>query len=842
MKPNNPSRLKGLAFLKEVLSPNFQGDPNQVMKKLNRICRKLGDIQNIMAEASAAQSINDVQGALKLLKKGLKIDPNYLPLHGEAAVLYRRLGQNEKALKELHACAAHLTENKATLQYPSISIARFYANYGRALGDTGNSYDQALEAFDRSVQIEPMHLAGWLGVSDMLYKMGNRGSRLKEVRRTTAEKFPSSHIAAYNQAQSICATTNSGDALGNSSSLTLAAKWYLKAWRLDVHRTDPDYPARAAAVLNALGRLEEAQECIDAALAINPVHDCALRIQCSLSSQRGDDMAGLETFQHGVLLRDEEREIRNQIIGPAIDYVNEENEQELYRGGDTAGNVLDATQRPVQRPSAMVDRLGAVVVIQSGIRTGYEQRIGVVCKLTTEQRITLSVLDEGTTTGIHSNAISSMRDQLCLQQKDIGFEMDGTTKQWRAKKSTVRIRHTLVTPCCNYCYATKQTGGVSKLLKCARCKVATYDSTACQKAHWSQHKKLCKKLVADQNRVKNVRKEFVNEHCSTVKKISHSSWKTHSKAIRTHLKRMHQFCNCSVPWPLTHEVSAMIQDNGGALGGPSYFTCHPNQRFSTTVLKIESKRTGKTRHCMVLRESPERICHDANVTMEEVCSAVPLHTPMVQEMFVLGEVIYTPNCARMLTMHYRLYPGQLFQWPTGETIGVCVGTGEKIKPDKKTIHLMVTWSMFGSVRNGETEHVMNRVFPRILTVEGYEKIVGGQPTDPHRCIKSVERESDGSEKANTSTNIPFYPDFVRLNAKNGTTMPKRKGNPGTSSFFYVPKKARSTKKGPLMAADAFQRYSEDLWEKDWEKYVMVSNSKKTRELNPAVDISFGLAK
>ena len=119
-------------------------------------------------------------------------------------------------------------------------------------------------------------------------------------------------------------------------------------------------------------------------------------------------------FRQSQRLLQAEREARDIQLGRAIDYVNEADEKKLYRGGDTAGNVMDRSERPTQRPSSMVDRLGALVVIDAGTRTGgYENRIGLVCKLCNEQRITLSLLKEkgngkDLTQGLHSKRISKM--------------------------------------------------------------------------------------------------------------------------------------------------------------------------------------------------------------------------------------------------------------------------------------------------------------------------------------------------------------------------------------------------------------------------------------------------
>ena len=67
----------------------------------------------------------------------------------------------------------------------------------------------------------------------------------------------------------------------------------------------------------------------------------------------------------------------------------------------------------------------------------------------------------------------------------------------------------------------------------------------------------------------------------------------------------------------------------------------------------------------------------------------------------------------------------------------------------------------------------------------------------------------------------------------GKKLGPAKGTPGESGWFYLPRKARHTskKKGLPSAADLFQRYSEDLWEKDYERHVV---SEKHDLLNGAM--------
>ena len=292
------------------------------------------------------------------------------------------------------------------------------------------------------------------------------------------------------------------------------------------------------------------------------------------------------------------------------------------------------------------------------------------------------------------------------------------------------------------------------------------------------------------------------------------------------LKRHHERFGCLEPWPLSCEVDAMM-DRSGLVIGPSFCLCHPNQRFSTEMKTMKSIRTGRLRRFLCLVESMGQTClqggkeeHNGDHWLQ----LVPPHTPHLTELMVLGEVIVHQACLAGLRHQYSLYPGKYFKWPHGDNIDICPMTGKRIVPDAKTIYLMVTWTMFGSFRVGSDVHVLNRVWPRILTIEGYEKMVGGEKYDEHRSLgrmKVTVERSSGKEKREKVWS-PFYPDGVRQAAANGLRMGVGRGIPGESEFFYVPKKARTKgfRKGSVLATDAWARYSQDLWEKDYENLVM----------------------
>jgi len=92
-------------------------------------------------------------------------------------------------------------------------------------------------------------------------------------------------------------------------------------------------------------------------------------------------------------------------------------------------------------------------------------------------------------------------------------------------------------------------------------------------------------------------------------------------------------------------------------------------------------------------------------------------------------VTFTKKCAIGFKDHYDTgNAGAYLTWPGGDACGVCQATGTKIKPDSKTRHLLIVWEMAGRAANGVLCYL---VIPRILTREGYEKIMGGPGN--HRC-------------------------------------------------------------------------------------------------------------
>ena len=109
--------------------------------------------------------------------------------------------------------------------------------------------------------------------------------------------------------------------------------------------------------------------------------------------------------------------------------------------------------------------------------------------------------------------------------------------------------------------------------------------------------------------------------------------------------------------------------------------------------------------------------------------------------------------------------GSHFDWPRGEIIELCPATGRKVKTNNSTVHLLVATSMTGISTRGNKLLQLTRIMPRILTLEGYEQIMGGEGL--HRQVKSERvrrtRLGDGFETEPVTETVArdFYPEVAR---------------------------------------------------------------------------------
>ena len=170
----------------------------------------------------------------------------------------------------------------------------------------------------------------------------------------------------------------------------------------------------------------------------------------------------------------------------------------------------------------------------------------------------------------------------------------------------------------------------------------------------------------------------------------------------------------------------------------------------------------------VLREDSQLVDGD------EYLRLVPLHRPIQMYFGIVGEVVLTDECKPCFE---RLFGGahkrgRFFEWPGAEAIYVCPGTGAVVEPTPSQnirgapVHLLVAQQIKGAIPAGDgvpSEAVgqhTTRMIPRILTVEGYERLMGGGAKDAeHRCIQSQRHTGSGRPAVMLR---PMYPNLVRM--------------------------------------------------------------------------------
>ena len=289
---------------------------------------------------------------------------------------------------------------------------------------------------------------------------------------------------------------------------------------------------------------------------------------------------------------------------------------------------------------------------------------------------------------------------------------------------------------CGHCQATGLV-----LMLCQRCQSVSYCGAACQKSAWKTHKKHCQPFVDGRG------------------------WELLSPLQRRELRAHHLATGCTVAWPLcSAEVPEMLQRPM-----PSFLLTHPNQRFKVAVQQLPSFRIempgadvdGKNfpsgMRLPVLQEFLAGPCTDE--TAAEHLKRVPGHAPMPSEFAVLGEVVWTPDCKRELAAFYDHGgsggDGKFFRWPGGDAIGVCPCTGETVKTDGRTRHILVACEMQGQKAVGSHLHSCTRILPRILTRLGFESMVDSSQA----CTVTLRHTSTGDT---TEENVPFFPKGIHF--------------------------------------------------------------------------------
>ena len=295
---------------------------------------------------------------------------------------------------------------------------------------------------------------------------------------------------------------------------------------------------------------------------------------------------------------------------------------------------------------------------------------------------------------------------------------------------------------CAYCKNTEK-----KLMMCP-CKEVYYCDASCQKKDWKVHKKVHKSKMKGKKSSSTKKKE-TKTNPKDDGKIYHPSWARLTPLQLQAIRSAHK--NCNVPWPISQEMPAMINSSK-----PCFLQIHPNMIMQSETIVLPSFRMNYRKHEGSTVQGqmfpPNQI---GLVIVEQVGSStlVPVHIHCPKKLILIAEVIYTDQCRFQMEEFYGRHNlenrGRYFDWPA--MIDACVGTGERVKTSHKRVHIMCAETIVGMVKMGDQEQHLIRLVPRILTLEGFEKIMGNSD-DKRRFIATTGSKYKGQQ---------LYPELLR---------------------------------------------------------------------------------
>ncbi len=337
------------------------------------------------------------------------------------------------------------------------------------------------------------------------------------------------------------------------------------------------------------------------------------------------------------------------------------------------------------------------------------------------------------------------------------------------------------------CSSCHEDSGGQKFKVCSLCNIACYCDKDCQRHHWKkgQHKIHCpgndaarKKKNANTNTNTSSDDTFIHgsnpcHHSPTGsdstgsnvdkkliewdKSMDHPSWSKLIQPSRHNLRRIHEQAGCRIPWPVSVETPAMID-----FKAPSFLIAHPNMKFRILGEQLGGQYNGSYVHKFmpILSEKIE-------MPIEEYFKKVPSHTPHIMTFAILAEVVWTKSCQEDMEFFFndRKNAGAMFKWPGAECVGICPGTGKRVPYSFSKKHLLVVCNMQGNVFRGSGFHMLTRMMPRILTIEGYKKLLGPDKEDRSLNVKIASTTVSSEGFSNTSwkdDDKEFYPGQLRI--------------------------------------------------------------------------------
>lgn len=385
-------------------------------------------------------------------------------------------------------------------------------------------------------------------------------------------------------------------------------------------------------------------------------------------------------------------------------------------------------------------------------------------------------------------------DQACVEWLRTTASKDGLEKKCTAKYNTfvgvklekAQADKVVAGLVCAMC-GSFDVSGKTPLKQCV-CRVVAYCSKDCQKAHWKKHKKSCS--ANKKGKLETPAAAAAAPKLSESEKAAGSwsgtddpTWSRLTKRQLKDIRSFHEGCRCTVAWPISAETPAMLNH-------PTYsfLRSHPNMKWKCDVIQLPggfqmayngegvdrdviSELHGQTaahgQAAFVLKEDLSA-CSGPDATKKYFARVPPHDAGQRMQLCLIAEVGFTRACEFGLNDFYRPQgpnAGKCFEWPGIDAIVTCPGTGEKVKPDGgKRMHLLVAHSISGYQMHGSKLEIFDRIIPRILTIEGHERLMGGEPGSANRFVEGEAVHADGTQEI---TRNLVYPDALRrtTNAK-----------------------------------------------------------------------------
>mmetsp|Transcript_27826 Transcript_27826/g.34365 ORF Transcript_27826/g.34365 Transcript_27826/m.34365 type:complete len:470 (+) Transcript_27826:123-1532(+) len=387
--------------------------------------------------------------------------------------------------------------------------------------------------------------------------------------------------------------------------------------------------------------------------------------------------------------------------------------------------------------------------------------------------------------------------------------------------SGTRIKTMNMRIVCSYCFKDKK-----KFQYCVLCKCACYCNKECQANHWRQtgprqHKLHCtgkkaaaassaagtgqpKPRAADDDDDKGYEnlytawKDKLPEELTWKKSMDHPSWVNLTQPTRHALRKLHERSGCVVPWPVCCETPAMLDDL------PSFLINHPNMKFEIIMISIP----GVSQLPMLREKTP--FAHPSEVRSERFMyggyfEKVPFHHAIPVRYAIIGEVVWTKHDYADFENYFNdpMRKGALFEWPGAEAVGICPGTGKRVKYSYTKKHLLVVCNMYGQAIRGSSFNVLSRLMPRILTIDGYYKMLGPDKRD--RCVPAKVKHGQGSWETSQEEFYPKQLEFVNSTVRG-------RGYPSTDANG-----------APMFASAAYSRYHASGEYTKYERYMENKN-------------------